>query len=99
MPPIELTLYVAGRTPRSQRAIANLRRLVDEELASGCEVHIVDVTEDPEAAETHRILTTPTLLKLAPAPQRRITGDLSDAAKVLLGLALDTFAPPQEDRP
>lgn len=91
MEAIRLTLYVAGQTPRSHRAIANLRRLVAEQLAAkpAPELVIVDVTEDPDAAESARILTTPTLVKEAPSPSRRVTGDLSDSAGVLFGLALE----------
>lgn len=89
MEAIRLTLYVAGQTPRSHRAIANLRRLVAEQLAAEPELVIVDVTADPDAAESARILTTPTLVKEAPSPARRVTGDLSDSAGVLFGLALE----------
>lgn len=87
---IRLTLYIAGRTPRSDRAISNLRRLVSEEIEAEHEVVIIDVTENPDAAESARILTTPTLVKESPAPSRRVTGDLSDSAKVILNLALET---------
>lgn len=89
MSSIQLRLYVAGETPRSHRAIANLRRIVEEALGEGCELQVIDVVEDPEAAERARILTTPTLVKHTPPPARRVTGDLSDPERVLLGLALD----------
>lgn len=89
MDPIRFTLYVAGRTPRSQQAIRNLEQIGRDLLGGRFEVAVVDVTEDPEAAETARILTTPTLVKEAPHPARRVTGDLSDSAKVLAGLALE----------
>lgn len=82
------TLYVAGRTMRSQQAIVNLRRIATL-LGGTATLSVVDVIEDPEAAERARILTTPTLVKVAPAPERRITGDLIDADRVLLGLGLD----------
>jgi circadian clock protein KaiB len=99
MPSIELRLYVAGHTPRSQLAIASLERLVEEALQASCELRVIDVTEDPDAAETDRILTTPTLLRVAPAPLRRVTGDFSDAAQVLLGLALDAGGLPPGPEP
>lgn len=98
---IHFKLYVAGRaTPRSQRAIANLRRLCGADLEGRCEVEVVDVVEDPAAAETARILMTPTLVKEAPAPARRVTGDLSDSDKVLYGLALEPglFLPPDREQ-
>lgn len=82
------TLYVAGDTARSQQAYASLRRLCDERLGGDCDIAVVDVTSEPDAAEENRILTTPTVVKEDPAPRRRITGDLSDGEKVLLGLGL-----------
>lgn len=89
MAPIQFKLYIAGQTPRSQRAVANLRRMAAVELGNRCELRVIDVTQEPEAAEADRILTTPTLIKLSPPPERRVTGDLSDAEQVLFGLALD----------
>jgi circadian clock protein KaiB len=89
MSDVRFRLYIAGETPRSQRAIANLKRIADEHLDGRYELDVVDVVERPEEAEQHRILTTPTLVKTDPAPVRRVTGDLSDGAKVLYGLALE----------
>ena len=85
-------LYIAGRSVRSQQAIANLRRLGDERLAGQYELVVVDVLEDPESAETGRVLTTPTLVREQPTPACRITGDLSDLARV--ADALDILPPP-----
>ena len=81
-----LKLYVTGRTPRSEKAIANLRRICDEELHGQYEMQIVDVLEHPQLAEDEKILATPTLIKRLPPPLRRVIGDLSDTEKVLLGL-------------
>jgi circadian clock protein KaiB len=89
MSSFRFTLYVAGRTSRSITAITNLRRLGEAHLSGQYELRVVDVVEDPDAAERERILTTPTLIKEEPAPVRRVTGDLSDGRKVLLGLAID----------
>ena len=83
-----LTLYVAGDSPRSQQARANLRRLCDERLGGSCDVRVVDVAADPAAAETARVLTTPTVVRETPEPSRRVTGDLSDLDRVLAGLGL-----------
>ena len=83
-----LKLYVTGKTPRSDRAISNLRRVCDEELAGKYEMQVVDVLEHPQLAEDEKILATPTLIKEIPPPLRRIIGDLSDKEKVLLGLDL-----------
>jgi circadian clock protein KaiB len=82
------TLYVAGDTARSQQAYACLRRICGDRLGDAYELAVVDVTRDPDAAEAQRILTTPTVVKESPEPRRRITGDLSDADRVLAGLGL-----------
>ena len=83
-----LRLYVTGNTPRSVRAIENLRRICAEELADRYQMVVVDVLERPQLAEEERILATPTLVKELPPPMRRIIGDLSDHEKVLVGLDL-----------
>jgi circadian clock protein KaiB len=83
-----LTLYVSGRTSRSEQAILNLRRICEQVLEGRCQLTIVDVLECPEVAEDERILATPTVVRREPTPPRRIIGDLSDMAKVLLGLEL-----------
>ena len=85
---VRFTLYVAGDSYRSQRAIANLRRLGDERLGGVFEYQVVDVQRDPDAAERDRILTTPTLIKTAPGTPRRVTGDLTDFEQILLALSL-----------
>lgn len=84
----QFRLFIAGNTPRSHQAAANLRRLAEERLDGDYELTIIDVVEDPELAESERILTTPTLVKVRPGPARRVTGDLSDANLVMLALAL-----------
>jgi len=81
-----LRLFVTGKTAKAEAAIANLRRICEEELQGKYELQIVDVLEHPQAAEDERILATPTLIKRLPPPLRRVIGDLSDKHKVLLGL-------------
>jgi circadian clock protein KaiB len=81
-----LKLYVTGANPRTERAVANLRHICDSELTGRYTLAIIDVLEDPEAAERDRVLATPTLIKELPLPLRRVIGDLSDHAKVLLAL-------------
>lgn len=83
-----LKLYITGTTPNSERALANLHRLCEEELDERYEVVVIDVLENPQLAEDDRILATPTLIKSLPPPMRRVIGDLSDNEKVLLGLDL-----------
>lgn len=89
MSDIVLQLFIAGRTPRAERAIATLRRLVADKLADyACDLIVVDVLTDPQQAEDRRILATPTLIKLAPLPQRRVIGDLARADDLLDALNL-----------
>ena len=83
-----LKLYVTGRTPRSERAIANLREICEQHLEHPFEMAVIDVLEHPQLAEDEKILATPTLIKELPPPIRRIIGDLSDKEKVLVGLDL-----------
>src|SRR3954466_9813833 len=81
-------LFIAGDSLRSRQAVANLRRLAEERLAGHYQLTVVDVMADPESAEASRVLTTPTLVKEAPAPPRRVTGDLTDAGQVIVALGL-----------
>jgi circadian clock protein KaiB len=71
----------------------NLRRICEEDLRGEYALEIIDVLEQPDVAETDRILATPTLIKQLPPPLRRVIGDLSDKAKVLLGLEVQIDAP------
>lgn len=86
-----LKLFITGQTSRSSRAIANLRRICEDELGTEYELNIIDVLERPQMAEDDRILATPTLIKEFPLPVRRIIGDLSDTRQVLLGLELQSL--------
>lgn len=81
-----LRLFVTGASSRTTAAVANLKRICDEELEGLYDLEIIDVLENPEMAEDERILATPTLIKSLPLPLRRVIGDLSDREKVLLGL-------------
>jgi circadian clock protein KaiB len=92
-PKFVLTLYVTGSSPRADLAIANLRRICDQDLDGRYELQIVDVLEHPQVAEDEKILATPTLIKKLPPPLRRVIGDLSDKQKVLFGLEVNP-APP-----
>jgi circadian clock protein KaiB len=85
---VVFTLYVAGKTPRSIQAAANLNRFGRERLGGAYDLTVIDVAAEPERAEAARILTTPTLVKEAPGQTRRVTGDLSDAERVFVALGL-----------
>lgn len=85
-----LKLYITGNTPRSQRAIANLLRICQEQLADQYQVEIIDVLEQPQLAEEEKIMVTPTLIKQLPPPLQRIIGDMSNTDKVIFGLDIVT---------
>ena len=82
------TLFIAGESPRSTRAVENLRALGEERLGGDYELEVVDVVERPADAEADSIMATPTLIKHVPEPVRRVTGDLSDRDAVALALGL-----------
>ena len=84
----ELRLYVAGQSPRSVRAIENLRRVCDEHLAGSYHVEVIDLLVDPARARSDEIVAVPTLVRTLPDPVRKIIGDLSDTERVLVGLQL-----------
>lgn len=92
-----LKLYITGQTSRSQRAIANLRQICEEELGGRYEMSVIDVLERPQLAEDEKILATPTVVKELPTPMRRIIGDLSDVESVLVGLDLRTYHDESEE--
>ncbi|MFO1128640.1 MAG: circadian clock protein KaiB [Rhodospirillales bacterium] len=83
-----LKLYIAGRTTRTEQAIAGLRDICNHELGGAYELAVIDVLERPQLAENERILATPTLVRELPLPLRRVVGDLSDRDRVLVGLDL-----------
>lgn len=83
-----LTLFVTGQTARAERAVANLRSICDDALGGEYELVVVDVLEQPQLADTERVVATPTLIKRLPLPPRRVIGDLSDREQVLLALDL-----------
>lgn len=84
----ELRLYVAGQTPKSVRAIENLRRVCEEHLAGQYTIELIDLLENPTLAKGDEIVAVPTLVRKLPEPIRRIIGDLSDTDRVLVGLQL-----------
>lgn len=83
-----LRLFITGQTPRSTRALENIRRICEEHLKGRYRLEIVDIYQQPELASSAQIIAAPTVVKLLPEPLRRIIGDLSDEEKVLVGLDL-----------
>jgi len=81
-----LKLYVAGITPRSSKAIENLKRICEENVPGRYVIEIIDLLKNPQLAEGDQIIAVPTLVRKLPAPLRKILGDLSNTEKVLIGL-------------
>jgi circadian clock protein KaiB len=79
----DLRLYIAGQTPRSIAAFANLKRLCEEHLAGRYRIEVVDLIESPQNARKDEIVALPTLVRNAPPPSRKLIGDLSDTERVL----------------
>ncbi len=84
----ELCLFIAGMTPRSTAAIANIVAICKERLKGRSNLTVVDIHKDPERARQAQVVAAPTLVKISPAPTRRLIGDLSDHAEVLRGLGI-----------
>jgi circadian clock protein KaiB len=83
-----LRLYVAGQTPRSLSAVANLKRFCEAHLAGRYSIEIVDLVENPRLARGDQIVAIPTLVRKLPSPIRKIIGDLSNTDRVFVGLDL-----------
>jgi circadian clock protein KaiB len=88
---VGLRLYVTGESPRSVTALANLHRVCEEHLEGRYQLEVIDLLVQPGLARGDEIVAVPTLVRILPAPIRKIIGDLSDAEKVLVGLQLRTL--------
>lgn len=82
----ELRLYIAGNTAKSSAALKNLKKYCEEHLKGIYSIEVIDLLVNPQLAEGDQILAIPTLVKKVPEPVRKIIGDLSNEAKVLVGL-------------
>lgn len=88
---VTLRLYVAGQTPKSLSAIANLKKICDEHLSSSkIEIQVIDLLTNPQLAVKDQIVAIPTLIRSLPSPLKRIIGDLSNMERVLVGLDIQT---------
>lgn len=83
-----LRLYITGKNPHSQRALANLKNVCEEYLKERHELEVIDIYQRPNLAKSEQIIAAPTLIKVLPHPLRRIIGDLSDTGRLLIGLDL-----------
>jgi circadian clock protein KaiB len=84
----KLRLYVAGQTPKSIRAFANLKVLCEEHLKGRYQIEVIDLREHPQLARGDQIVAIPTLVRKLPIPVRTIIGDLSNSVRLLVGLDL-----------
>ena len=83
-----LRLYVSGTTPRSLRAITNVKNICDEKLKNRYDLQVIDIYQQPVLAKGEQIIAAPTLIKKLPLPLRKLIGDMSNRERVLLGLDL-----------
>ena len=81
-----LRLYVAGQTPKSIAAFANLKKICEQHLKGQYTIEVVDLLKNPKLAKGDQILAIPTLVRKLPPPLRKIIGDLSNTERVLVGL-------------
>lgn len=89
----QLRLYVAGQTPKSVTAFANLKKLCEEYLHGQYRIEVIDLLQNPDLAKQDQIFAIPTLVRKLPPPIRQIIGDLSNQEKVLLGLDVTPVDP------
>lgn len=87
-PHYSFRLYVTGTTPRSTRAIRNIRKLCEEHLTGRYDLEIVDIYQQPGLARDEQILAAPTLIKSLPLPLRRFIGDMSETERFMIGIGL-----------
>ena len=83
-----LRLYVTGMTPRSIRAVENVRAICEEHLQGRYDLEVIDIYQQPTLAEGEQIIAAPTLIKKLPLPLRKVIGDMSSTERVLVGLDL-----------
>jgi circadian clock protein KaiB len=83
-----LRLYVAGQTPKSLTAFANLKKLCEQHLANRYSIEVVDLSKQPQLAVNDQIVALPTLVRKLPEPIKRIIGDLSNLERVMVGMDL-----------
>jgi circadian clock protein KaiB len=93
----ELRLYVAGQTPKSIVALANLKKFCEEHLKGQYTIEVVDLVQFPQLARGDQILAIPTLVRKLPSPMKKIIGDLSNTERVLVGMDLHKMSSPVQE--
>lgn len=81
-----LTLYVAGQTPKSLEAFSNLKIICETHLKGKYTIQVIDLVENPGLAKEDQVLAIPTLVRKLPEPVKKIIGTLANEEKVLVGL-------------
>jgi circadian clock protein KaiB len=92
--PLILRLYVAGQSPKSLAAFANLTRVCEAHLAGRYRIEVIDLLEHPHLAEGDQILAIPTVVRRLPPPIKKLIGDLSNSERTLVGLNIRPFEQP-----
>src|SRR5436305_15325213 len=92
---VALRLYVAGQTPKSVTALANLKRVCEEHLPGRHTIEVIDLLQQPARARSDQIVAIPTLVRRVPEPVRKVIGTLADTERVLVGLRIDTDRTPR----
>ena len=87
-----LKLYVAGQSPKSVNAIANIKKLCEANLHGRYVLDVIDLYQQPQLAQGEQVIAVPTLIRKLPHPLRRIIGDMSNTERVLVGLDLRSSA-------
>jgi circadian clock protein KaiB len=83
-----LRLYIAGTSPRSTRAVMNIKEILEKNLSAQYDLEVIDIYQQPGMAKEQQIIAAPTLIKTLPPPLRRFIGDMSNTEKILVGLSL-----------
>lgn len=92
-----LRLYVTGATPKSAKAISNLKKICETHLEGRFDLEVIDAYQKPGMAKKDQVVAMPTLIKELPPPLRRVIGDMSDKERVLVGLDLVEKEPGGEE--
>ena len=83
-----LRLYIAGSTPRSTRAVMNIKEICEGNFPEHYDLEVIDIYQQPGMAKNQQIIAAPTLIKELPLPLRKFIGDMSDTDKILIGLSI-----------
>ncbi|HXV81874.1 MAG TPA: circadian clock KaiB family protein [Candidatus Binatia bacterium] len=83
-----LRLYIAGATPKSMRAVANMKEICRVKLKDRYDLEVIDIYQQPALAKGEQVIAAPTLIKKLPLPLRKFIGDMSDTERILVGLDL-----------